>query len=103
MKELGFGADEMKTSLRALKIGGIIMLVTVTVGVAGYMIAGWPFIDQETRLAVNETLDRAMQLQPRGIVRESIALNYDDRLLPYLENNEDLATYYKSELKRLKK
>jgi len=35
----------MKTSLRALKIGGIIMLVTVTVGVAGYKIAGWPFID----------------------------------------------------------
>ena len=44
-----------------------------------------------------------MQLQPKETVRQAITLNYDDRLLPYLENNEDLATYYKNELKRVKK
>jgi hypothetical protein len=64
--------------------------------------AGWPFIDEETRLAVNETLDRAMQLQPEETIRYAIINNFDDRLLKYVENDKSLFDYYKNELKKMK-
>jgi hypothetical protein len=63
---------------------------------AGYH--GWPFIDDETREVVNQTLDRAMQLQPEETIILSLDQGFSDRLIPYLKEDEALNEIYQKEI-----
>lgn len=64
---------------------------------------GWPFIDNEIKDVINKTLERAMQLQPEETMRFALGQGFGDRLVPYVEKDEELKGLYERELKKMKK
>ena len=64
---------------------------------------GWPFIDNETKDVINKTLERAMQLQPEETMRFALEQGFGDRMVLYLEKDEELKGVYEKELKKMKK
>jgi hypothetical protein len=63
---------------------------------AGYH--GWPFIDVETREIVNNTLARAMKLQPKPTIQFAFEQGFYERVLPYVEGDEELLGVYEKAL-----
>lgn len=55
---------------------------------------GWPFLDIETRAVVNETLERAMLFQPHPTIAMAGKQGYLERVLPYVEKDEELRVVY---------
>ena len=64
---------------------------------------GWANIDVETRGVIDQTLERAMQLQPKLTIRLALEHGFADRVEPYVEGDEVLQGFYEKELKRMKK
>jgi len=64
---------------------------------------GWAFIDAETRGVVDQTLERAMLLQPKLTIRLAIEQGFGDRVKPYVAGDEVLQGFYGEELERVKK
>ena len=64
---------------------------------------GWAFIDVETRGVIDQTLERAMQLQPKLTIRLALEQGFGDRVEPYVEGDEVLQGFYEKELERMKK
>jgi tetratricopeptide (TPR) repeat protein len=64
---------------------------------------GWSLIDDETRKVIDQTLERAMQLQPKLTIRLALEHGFADRVEPYVEGDEVLQGFYEKELKRMKK
>jgi hypothetical protein len=64
---------------------------------------GWPFIDNETREVVNKTLERAMQLQPHPTIAMAAKQGYLERVLPYVEGDEELRGVYERAVAARKK
>jgi hypothetical protein len=64
---------------------------------------GWSLIDDETRKVIDQTLERAMQLQPKLTIRLALEHGFADRVEPYVEGDEVMQGFYEKELKRMKK
>lgn len=60
---------------------------------------GWPFIDHKTREVVDETLERAMQLQPKETIKFAFEQGFANRLAPLLIDAE-LEEMYAKEIKK---
>ena len=91
--------EEMQEALRnAARLGPLFKSNQKIILRAGFH--GWPFIDIETREAVNDILQRAMQIQPEQIIKQSIEQGFSSRLQPYLEDDEELMKVYEKELRR---
>ena len=63
---------------------------------------GWANIDVETQGVIDQTLERAMQLQQKSTIRLAIEQGFADRVEPYVEGDEVLQVFYEKELKRMK-
>lgn len=63
---------------------------------------GWSLIDDETRKVIDQTLERAMQLQPKLTIRLAFEHGFGGRVEPYVEGDEVLQGFYEKELKRIK-
>ena len=63
---------------------------------------GWSLIDDETRKVIDQTLERAMQFQPKLTIRLAFEHGFGGRLEPYVEGDEVLQGFYEKELKRIK-
>ena len=91
--------EEMQEALRnAARLGPLFKSNQKIILRAGFH--GWPFIDIETKEAVNDILQRAMQIQPEQIIKQSLEQGFSSRLQPYLEDNEELMKVYEKELRR---
>ena len=64
---------------------------------------GWSLIDDETRKVIDQTLERAMQLQPKLTIRRALEHGFADRVEPYVEGDEVMQGFYEKELERVKK
>ena len=64
---------------------------------------GWSLIDDETRKVIDQTLERAMQLQPKSTIRLALEQGFAGRVEPYVEGDEVLQGFYEKELKRTTK
>ena len=64
---------------------------------------GWAFIDVETRRVVDQTLERAMQLQPKLTIRLALEQGFGERVEPYVEGDEVLQGFYEKEVKKMGK
>jgi tetratricopeptide (TPR) repeat protein len=91
--------EEMQEALRnAARLGPLFKSNQKIILRAGFH--GWPFIDIETKEAVNDILQRAMQIQPEQIIKQAIEQGFSSRLQPYLEDDEELMKVYERELRR---
>jgi tetratricopeptide (TPR) repeat protein len=91
--------EEMQEAMRnAARLGPLFKSNQKIILRAGFH--GWPFIDIETREAVNDILQHAMQIQPEQIIKQAIEQGFSSRLQPYLEDDEELMKAYERELRR---
>ena len=63
---------------------------------------GWSLIDDETRKVIDQTLERAMQLQPKLTIRLALEHGFGGRVEPYVEGDEVLQGFYQKEVERMK-
>lgn len=63
----------------------------------------WIYLDETTREVVNETLERAIKIQPHKTIQLAFDVGFNEQLMPYIEKDKSLKHIYNRELANRKK